>query len=80
MAPLIGISASQIHSGFVLGPHNSQIIITDDLVRNIKEETLYLAELHKGKLLNSSICFEMKMCSICCEIVMRFQEIHFLIE
>lgn len=47
VAPLIGISASQIHSGFVLGPHNSQIIITDDLVRNIKEETLYLAELHK---------------------------------
>ncbi len=49
VAPLVGLNASQVHSGFVLGPHNSQIIITDDLVRNIKEETLFLAELFKGK-------------------------------
>lgn len=48
IAPLIGLNSTQIHSGFVLGPHNSQIIITDDLVQNIKEETLFLVELFQG--------------------------------
>lgn len=48
VAPLVGLTASQIHSAFVLGPHNSQIIVTDDLVRNVKEETLFFAEICKG--------------------------------
>ncbi|KAK7576071.1 hypothetical protein V9T40_012357 [Parthenolecanium corni] len=47
VAPLIGLNASEVHSGFLLGPYNSQIIITDDLVRNVKEETLFLAEVFK---------------------------------
>ncbi|XP_065212612.1 transcription factor CP2-like protein 1 isoform X1 [Planococcus citri] len=55
VAPLIGLQASQIHSAFLLGPHNSQIIITDDLVRNIKEETLFFAEIYKNPNNSSAV-------------------------
>lgn len=62
VAPLIGLNASEVHSGFLLGPYNSQIIITDDLVRNVKEETLFLAEVFKGGY--SFFCSRIPKCLI----------------
>jgi len=49
LAQLMGITADQIHDIYVQGPGGIHVLITDDVVRNIKDETMFTIEILQGE-------------------------------
>ncbi|XP_021919042.1 transcription factor CP2-like isoform X2 [Zootermopsis nevadensis] len=45
LAQLMGITADQIHDIYVQGPGGIHVLITDDVVRNIKDEAMFTIEI-----------------------------------
>lgn len=45
LAQLMGVTADQIHDIYVQGPGGIHVLITDDVVRNIKDETMFTIEI-----------------------------------
>jgi transcription factor CP2-like protein len=49
LAQLMGITADQIHDIYVQGPGGIHVLITDDVVRNIKDEAMFTIEILQGE-------------------------------
>jgi transcription factor CP2-like protein len=49
LAQLMGIIADQIHDIYVQGPGGIHVLITDDVVRNIKDEAMFTIEILQGE-------------------------------
>jgi transcription factor CP2-like protein len=49
LAQLMGITADQIHDVYVQGPGGIHVLITDDVVRNIKDESMFTIEILHGE-------------------------------
>ncbi|PSN36616.1 hypothetical protein C0J52_10445, partial [Blattella germanica] len=52
LAQLMGISPDQIHDIYIQGPGGIHVLITDDVVRNIKDEAMFAIEIlqdHSGE-------------------------------
>jgi transcription factor CP2-like protein len=45
----MGITADQIHDIYVQGPGGIHVLITDDVVRNIKDEAMFTIEILQGE-------------------------------
>ncbi|XP_075229359.1 transcription factor CP2 like gemini isoform X2 [Lycorma delicatula] len=48
LASMLGISNAQIDELFLRGPNGIHIIVSDDVVRNFKDESTYIIELMQG--------------------------------
>ncbi|KAJ9592418.1 hypothetical protein L9F63_015938, partial [Diploptera punctata] len=52
LAQLMGITADQIHNIYIQGPGGIHVLITDDVVRNLKDESMFAIEIlqdHSGE-------------------------------
>lgn len=56
LASLVGVSITQIHDIYMQGPGGIHVIISDELVRNIKDEATFTVEVLQGKLCLSNTC------------------------
>lgn len=50
VAALVGLSLAQLSHVYMLGPSGIHVLITDELVRNIKDEATFSTELISGNL------------------------------
>ena len=48
LGTLLGIHHNQIHDMFLLGPNEIKVLITDEVVGNIKDESMFSIEVFKG--------------------------------
>lgn len=55
LAKLLGIAASQIHDVYLQGPSGIHVLISDELVHNIKDEAMFTVEILQGNKL--FLCF-----------------------
>lgn len=53
LAQLMGITADQIHDIYMQGPGGIHVLITDDVVRNIKDEAMFTIEILQGERISS---------------------------
>lgn len=47
----LNLSHDRLHSVLFLGPQGIHVLVTDELVANMKDESMYLVEMIKGKVL-----------------------------
>lgn len=48
IALLLGITSAQIHNAYILGPSAIRVLISDELVLNIKDGATYAIEMIQG--------------------------------
>lgn len=48
LAALLGVHQSQIHEIYMQGPNGIRVLITDEVVNNIKDESMFSIEILKG--------------------------------
>jgi transcription factor CP2-like protein len=49
LVALIGLSLAQLSHVYMQGPNGIHVVITDELVRNIKDESTFTTELMSGE-------------------------------
>lgn len=49
LAALLGVHQNQIHDIYLQGPNNIRVLITDEVVNNIKDESMFSIEVLKGQ-------------------------------
>jgi transcription factor CP2-like protein len=55
LAQLMGVTADQIHDIYMQGPGGIHVLITDDVVRNIKDEAMFTIEILQGERISSFV-------------------------
>jgi transcription factor CP2-like protein len=50
LSQMMGITSDQIHDIYVQGPGGIHVLITDDVVRNIKDEAMFTIEILQGEV------------------------------
>ena len=51
LAQLMGITPDRIHDIYIQGPGGIHVLITDDVVRNLKDESMFAIEILQGESL-----------------------------